>query len=225
MIKAMLFDFDGTLADTNPLIIRTFNETFAELSPGHGLTEPDILELIGPTLHETGLKYFPADPDGFSNRYREINLLYHDDMIEVYPGVGPMLAALKGMGLKMAIVSSKKRDMVLRGLKLLDLEQYFDWVLGGDDVTHPKPHREPIDRVLAYYGLQPAECLMVGDNSHDIDSAKNAGVKSIAVGWAYKGAEYLKKYAPDYIINTGDELIQIVQELNGALPDSAGAAQ
>lgn len=115
------------------------------------------------------------------------------------------------MGLKLAIVSSKKRDMVLRGLKVTHLDRYFDWIIAGDEVVHPKPHREPIDKVLSYYQLSPEECLMVGDNHHDIESAKNAGVKSIAVGWAYKGIEYLKKYAPDYLVMDAGDIVKIVK--------------
>ena len=64
---------------------------------------------------------------------------------------------------------------------------------------------------MIHYGLSPAECLMVGDNSHDVDAAKAAGVKSIAVGWAFKGLDYLKKLNPDYLIDDAMEIVGIVK--------------
>jgi len=211
MIKAVFFDFDGTLVDTNPLIIRTFEETFGALMPGRPMSQEEILDCIGPTLEETGNKYFADKASDFVSHYRELNLRYHDEMVEIYPGIDGMLSALKGMGLSLAIVSSKKRDVVLRGLRLMDLEKYFDFILAGDEVANPKPHQEPIEIALRFFGLKPSEAVMVGDNSHDIHAAQNAGVTSIGVGWAFKGADYLKKFAPDYIIKDADEMIEIVK--------------
>lgn len=212
MIKAILFDFDGTLVDTNPLIIRSFTETFKVLFPEREFTQQELQDCIGPTLEETGRKYYPTNPNHLVEIYRRICWQYHDEMIEVYPGVEEMLKALKMMDLKLVIVTSKKRDMLLRGLEVTKLQNYFDWIVAVDDVTHPKPHQEPIERVLNYYGFQPDACLMVGDNSHDINSAKAAGVKSIAVGWALKGVNYLKSFDPDYIIEDGTKLLEIVKE-------------
>jgi len=212
MIKGILFDFDGTLVDTNPLILRTLRETFAALLPDQVMTEQEILDCIGPTLDETGRKYFPDNPDSFITHYRKLNLAYHDDMIEIYPGVIEMLEELQHRGLRLAIVSSKKRDVVLRGLQLMNLEHYFDFILGGDEVTNPKPHHEPIEVALEALGLQPEEAMMVGDNSHDIHSAQNAGVISVGVGWALKGAAYLATFNPTHLIATPCQLLNVIDE-------------
>lgn len=133
-------------------------------------------------------------------------------MIEIYPGIAAMLQALKKFNLYLVVVASKRRDMATRGLKITQLLTYFDWMVAEDDVKNAKPHKEPIERVLSHYSLSGDQCLMVGDNSHDILSAKAAGVKSVAVGWALKGADYLKVFAPDYIIDEAKDLIKIVQE-------------
>jgi len=210
MIKGILFDFDGTLANTNPLILRTLRETFATMLPQRPLSEAEILECIGPTLHETGLIYFPDNPQAFVDHYRHLNLLYHDSMVEPYPGIIEMLDSLKAMGMPMAVVSSKKRDVVERGLRLLGMADYFDFVLGGDEVENPKPHPEPIEVALSALGLAPDEALMVGDNYHDIHAAQNAGVASVAVGWAHRGPEYLAQFHPTYLIAAPQELVEIV---------------
>jgi len=219
MIKGILFDFDGTLVNTNPLILRTFRETFANLLPQRQLSDQEILDCIGPTLHQTGLKYLPQDPELFVKEYRRLNLIYHDDMIAEYPGITEMLNSLQNLGLRLAIVSSKKRDIVQRGLDVMGLAPYFELMVASDDVENPKPHPEPIERARGALGLQPDEVMMVGDNSHDIQAAQNAGVASVAVGWAFRGPEYLSQFAPDYLIHDPDELVGIVEaKRNGAAP-------
>jgi len=212
MIKAVLFDFDGTLADTNPLIIRTFTETFATMLTDRTLTDAEILTCVGPTLEETGAKYFPENPNAFVDAYRELNSKYHDEMIKIYPGIKEMVSILKEKGLKLAIVSSKRRDFVIRGLKQTELFQFFDYIVAADDVVNHKPHPEPLEKVMTHYGLTADECLMVGDNSHDINGAKNAGVKGVAVGWAFKGADYLRALNPDYLVMDAMEIVGIVEE-------------
>jgi len=214
MIKAVLFDFDGTLANTNPLIIRSFEETFALMLTDRTLTRAEILDCIGPTLEQTGAIYFPDNPNKFVETYRELNSQYHDEMIELYSGMPEMLEALKKMNLKLAIVSSKRRDFVIRGLEQTQLYHFFDYIVAADDVMNPKPHPEPIEKAMGHYGFTPDECLMVGDNSHDIEGAKNAGVKAIAVGWALKGVDYLKTLNPDYLVMDAAEIVKIVKEID-----------
>ncbi len=111
------------------------------------------------------------------------------------------------------IVTSKKRDMTIKALKYLNIYDYFDLIVSSDDVRCPKPHPEPIETVMNYYGLTHDECLMVGDNSHDIECAHAAGVKSVAVGWAMRGADYLKKYHPTYIINEANDLLTVIKKV------------
>jgi len=101
----------------------------------------------------------------------------------------------------------------------MGLAPYFELMVASDDVENPKPHPEPIERARGALGLQPDEVMMVGDNSHDIQAAQNAGVASVAVGWAFRGPEYLSQFAPDYLIHDPDELVGIVEaKRNGAAP-------
>lgn len=212
MLKAILFDLDGTLLNTNHLIFSSFRQTFNELLLNESLSDEEIIDCIGPTLHQTGLKYFPKNPEQFVQRYRHYYQLNHDEMIEIFLGVVEMLNSLKELGLKLVIVTSKKRDMTIKGLKYTKLYDYFDLIISSDDIINPKPHPEPIETVLKYYQLDQDECLMVGDNSHDIECAHHAGIKSVGVSWAIRGADYLKKYHPTYIINEASDLLNIVKK-------------
>ncbi|HAX72220.1 MAG TPA: pyrophosphatase PpaX [Firmicutes bacterium] len=214
MIKAVFFDLDGTLIDTNQLIINSFYHTFQTYFPERQFLETDILDCIGPTLAQTFSKYNEEAVHEMIQTYREFNMKHHDEMVVIFPGVIEMLKQLHDMGLKLAIVTSKKRDIAIHGAQLTKIYDYFDYVISADEVTDPKPHPEAIEKTLAYFDLAPADVIMVGDNSHDIECAHRAGVKSVGVGWSLRGAEYLKTYRPSYIIKTGQELVDIVKELN-----------
>ena len=212
MLKAILFDLDGTLVNTNQLIFNSFQKAFKELLKENTLSNEEIINCIGPTLEQTGEKYYPQDPNAFVEYYRHYYQMNHDDMIEIFPGIIEMLENLKQLQLKLVIVTSKKRDMTIKALKYLNIYDYFDLIVSSDDVRCPKPHPEPIETVMNYYGLTRDECLMVGDNSHDIECAHAAGVKSVAVGWAMRGADYLKKYHPTYIINEANDLLTVIKK-------------
>ena len=213
MLKAILFDLDGTLVNTNQLIFSSFQQAFKELLKDNILSNEEIIDCIGPTLEQTGEKYYPQDPNRFVKCYRHYYQMNHDEMIEIFPGIIEMLESLKQQELKLVIVTSKKRDMTIKALKYLNIYHYFDLIVSSDDIRYPKPHPEPIETVLNYYGLTPDECLMVGDNSHDIECAHAAGVKSVAVGWAMRGADYLKKYYPTYIINEANDLLTVIKKV------------
>lgn len=212
MLKAILFDLDGTLLNTNQLISSSFRHAFRTMLPDLVVTDEMIIECIGPTLSQTASKYYPQCPSSFIECYRGHYKKYHDEMIEVFPGVIEMLDYLKSLNLKLVVVTSKKRDMTIKALQYMKMDTYFDYIVTSDDVVNPKPDAEPIQQVLTYYQLNPNECLMVGDNSHDIECAKNAKVKSVAVAWAMRGVDYLKKYNPDYIINETKDLLTIIQK-------------
>ena len=163
MLKAILFDLDGTLVNTNQLIFNSFQKAFKELLKENTLSNEEIINCIGPTLEQTGEKYYPQDPNAFVEYYRHYYQMNHDDMIEIFPGIIEMLENLKQLQLKLVIVTSKKRDMTIKALKYLNIYDYFDLIVSSDDVRCPKPHPEPIETVMNYYGLTHDECLMVGD--------------------------------------------------------------
>lgn len=211
MLKGIIFDFDGTLAETNTLILKSMEKTFMELFGTY--TDEQLMDCIGPPLTVTGKKMFPDNPQVFVDTYRKYQLELHDNMVSAYPGVIEMLDKLHEMDLKLAIVTSKKRDMFLKGLRKLDMEKYFDLTITEDDVTNHKPDPESMNLALSQLGLSADECVMVGDNYHDILAARAARMKSVAVGWAIKGLDYLKIYNPDFIMYEADDIFEIIEKI------------
>lgn len=207
--QAVLFDLDGTLIDTNELIIQTFQTVLDERFPGKYSRE-SILPFLGPTLRETFMSVDAEQVDDLIAAYRKWNIENHDSMVQAFPGVEETVKQLAASGVKLAIVSTKRNDMILRALDVMNLRDYFDVIVGLDDVKNAKPDPEPVQLALSKLGIAPEHALMVGDNFHDIISARAAGVKSVAVAWSIKGLDYLMAFEPVYTIHHMSEMLEIV---------------
>ncbi|AOV06895.1 pyrophosphatase PpaX [Sporosarcina ureilytica] len=213
-ITTLLFDFDGTLLDTNELIIRTFGHVLNKHYPGQYGRE-EILPFLGPTLHETFGSINPEKTEQLVSEYREWNIANHDELSKEFDGVSETLRLLKAEGYKMAIVSTKKNNMVHKGLDLLEAGNVFDTVIGLDDVSKPKPDPEPILLALERLGADREEALMIGDNYHDIVGGQNAGVQTAGVAWSVKGEDFLQEYNPDYMLQHISDLLPLLKGEQG----------
>ncbi|PEE39631.1 pyrophosphatase PpaX [Bacillus pseudomycoides] len=210
-INTVLFDLDGTLINTNELIISSFLHTLNKYYPDQYKRE-DILPFIGPSLHETFRPMDEGMVDEMIQCYRQFNHDHHDELVEEYETVYETVQELKKQGYKIGIVTTKARQTVEMGLKLSKLKEFFDVVVTIDDVEHVKPHPEPIQKALKLLDAKPEETLMVGDNHHDIVGGQNAGTKTAAVAWTIKGREYLESYKPDYVLDKMSDLLSILSE-------------
>jgi len=210
MIKALLFDFDGTLLNTNDLIIQTFMHVLNERFPGQ-YSPKDCLKFLGPSLKQTMSDIAPGEEDAMIAKYREYNELHHDELVTQYPDVVSTLEQLKAIGIKLAIVSTKRNGMIDRGLSVLGASHLFDVCIGTDDVKNVKPDPEPVLLALERLGVNKEEAIMIGDNSHDIEAGHNAGIKAAGVAWAFKGPEYLLQFKPEYMLHHMTDLLDIVK--------------
>ncbi|WP_421102260.1 pyrophosphatase PpaX [Sporosarcina psychrophila] len=209
-ITTLLFDFDGTLLDTNELIIQTFQYVLGNHYPGK-YERIDILPFLGPTLYESFDSVEPEKTEQLIEEYRAWNKSMHDELSIEFDGVSETMRLLKAAGMKMAIVSTKRKDMIMRGLELLDVEGVFDEVIAMDDVTKTKPDPEPILLALERLGANADEALMIGDNYHDIVGGQNAGVRTAGVAWSAKGEAFLQTFNPNYMLQHISELLQLVK--------------
>lgn len=208
--KALLFDLDGTLLDTNELIIESFLHVLGETFPGKYSRE-HVLPFLGPPLYETFDGIDPTLTETLTASYRKWNLERHDQMVVPFEGVVDTLRQLKQGGYKMAIVSTKRREMIDRGLQLMECETLFDTIVGFEDVTHTKPDPEPIQIALQRIGANKEDALMIGDNFHDIVGGQRAGVDTAAVAWSIKGEAHLATFKPTYMLHQMSDLLDIVK--------------
>lgn len=208
-ITTLLFDFDGTLLDTNELITQTFLSVLGERFPGKYDRET-VLPFNGPPLKETFEAIDPERTNELLESYFSVNHTLHDDLAEEFDGVSETLNQLKAAGLKLAVVSTKKRDSLEKGLKLLKTkEEIFDAIIAGDDTKHAKPDPEPILLALEQLGVPKEEALMIGDNYHDIVGGQNAGVRTAGVAWSAKGEQFLATFKPDFMLQHISDLLEL----------------
>lgn len=208
-IETVLFDFDGTLADSNALINQSHMSVLEEYYPGEYTLE-SVRKFNGPSLQTTYQMLNLEKSEEMIAKYREYNAVYHDQMIRLFEGVEENLRLLKDKGIRLAIVSTKRNDVLEKGLRHLNLEGLFEVVVGAEDYTHFKPSPEPIYTAMAQLNCQHSTTVMVGDNGHDILAAKNAGVLSVFVGWSEKTSEEIAPFEPDVTVQTMTELSDLV---------------
>ncbi|MCR2822438.1 pyrophosphatase PpaX [Lederbergia panacisoli] len=208
-ISTLLFDLDGTLIDTNELIITSYLHTLEQYYPGR-FGRDDVLPFMGPTLEDVfnGIDHEQAEE--MIKVYRTFNVEQHDLLVKEFNGVFETIRTLHENGFKLAIVSTKVRDVVLKGLVLTNLDQFFDVVISLDEVENAKPDPEPLEKALHLLGSSSDEAIMIGDNHHDILGGKNAGTYTCGVSWSLKGRDYLEQYEPDYILDQMADLLDIV---------------
>ncbi|API93470.1 MULTISPECIES: pyrophosphatase PpaX [unclassified Virgibacillus] len=206
-IRTILFDLDGTLIDTNELIIASFFHTFGQYN--YQFTREEIIEFNGPPLLDTFKAIDAEKAERMVQTYRAHNMKEHDNYVKAFPFVEETLKQLKQNGMKLGVVTTKMRQGVKKGLATTDLEPYFDTVITLDDVKHPKPHAEPVMKAMDKLAADAATTLMVGDNSHDLEAGKNAGVQTAGVAWSFKGKERLMQYKPTYMLEDMRDLLTI----------------
>jgi pyrophosphatase PpaX len=209
-IKTMLFDLDGTIIDTNELIIRSFIESLQGITP-EGFGREHIIPSMGQPLTDQ-MKLFSGleDVTHLVAAYREINLRLHDEYVKAFDHVNDVIARLHGEGIQIGIVTTKVRITTERGLKYVGLYDYVDAIITIDDVVNPKPHAEPVSKAIGLLGADPASTMMVGDSTVDIQSAIAAGAIAVGVAWSLKGEQILKDAGAHHVIHDMRDLYSLV---------------
>lgn len=209
--NTFLFDLDGTILDTNELILETFQYTLDLFFPGKYRRE-DLLPHMGKPLLEQMLFYGGADrAEEMVQVYREYNLKMHDALVREFPHVSETLEMLYGLGAKLGVVTTKGRITALKGLRYFGLEGLFSSIVTMEDVRRHKPHPDPVLAAMVQIGAEKEKTLMVGDSTFDLDAAHAAGVDAAAVAWSLKPLEELKESRPEYILYDIRQLLPLLR--------------
>lgn len=214
-IRCVLFDLDGTLIDTNQLVIESFQYTL-KLHLGRDVPASEIVPTFGRPLIE-GLRHFSLEhAEEMLRTYRRYNESRHDATTTLIPGVHETLAALKKAGLALVVVTSKRRSLALRGLRLFNLDAYMDAIVTPEDTARHKPEPDPVLRALALVGEDPRHGLMVGDSPLDLACARAAGTYTAAALWSILPREALLAERPDFLLKKMTDLLGICLPLRRA---------
>jgi pyrophosphatase PpaX len=209
-----LFDLDGTLLDTTSLIIASFQHALRVVL-GREVTVAEITSRLGEPLPTTMERFCRERRDELVECYRTFNIENHDRLARAFPGVPETLAALKGRGMRLAVVSAKMRSTVHKGLALARISDLFDAVVGLEDTEKHKPDPAPLVEALRRLAAAPATAVMVGDSPYDLLAARAAGVASVAVSWSSYSREELDRHQPDFTISAMNELLALAGEVSG----------
>ncbi len=206
---AILFDLDGTILDTNELIIRSFMHALRGIVPP-GFGREQIIPAMGQPL-AVQMRLFSGrdDVSDLIRVYREYNLTHHDEMVELFPGVAETVASLKAGGVRLGVVTTKMRETTERALNMFGLLGQMDVIVTIDDVTHPKPHPEPVRKAMEALGADPARTLMVGDSPVDMESALRAGAVPVGVAWSLKGEKVLREAGAVHMLHRMEDLLAL----------------
>lgn len=213
MIKAMLFDLDGTIADTNTLIFESFRYTLKEHGI-EGISDEEIYSFFGEPLFDSMQRFAPDRAEELIQTYRTHNETIHDEMIRHFPGVREALVELQKMGLTLGIVTSKRGEIALRSLQVLDLVDFFEVIVTPEHTILHKPDPAPVTHGIELLGINPHEAIMVGDSPYDLLSGKAAGCLTCGVDYTRIDLNILHNTNPDYMISHLSELVSIVRALN-----------
>lgn len=208
MINTILFDLDGTILDTHELIFETFKQTFMALAPHLDTDSIDYQTFIGPPIDIMFSKYLDDDQiDDAIAYFRKTNIALHETYVTLYPNIELVLKALKAKGYNIAIVSNKIQSSIRYGLELFGLSDYFDYIVGFDDVSTPKPHPQGIQMCLEHYNIDAAQAIMVGDAIGDIKAAKSANCLSAMVTYSLHSKEEIQAAKADVYLDDMKDLL------------------
>lgn len=216
---ALLFDLDGTLADSIALLLASFHHTFH----AHGKpVPPDEAWTAGiGTPLITQMRHFVPDEKEAQQMiltYREYQRTHHDEMLREFEGVGDTLALLKAAGHPTALVTSKSNDLAHRALTWLHLTDHIDVVVGMDSTERHKPDPEPVLHALAQLRRKPGDAIFVGDSPHDIAAGNAAGVFTVAALWGPFSRQTLESAHPGRLIADIRDLPPLIDDLTTAIP-------
>lgn len=213
-IRNIIFDFDGTLMDTAPVILATMYATIREMGlPSR--TEEQCRATIGMRLEDIPEKLFPDNPgisDTYAATYRRLFTQENKPGIATpFPGVIDTLRRLHSLGYPMAVASSRNHSSLQNFVDDLKLNDVFGMLIAGDDVTEAKPAPEPVLTVCRDMGWQTSDSLVVGDATYDILMGSNAGAQTCAVTYGNQSREQLLSVSPDFIIDSFPQLLNTLK--------------
>ena len=211
MRKAIIFDFDGTLADSMQLMIESYNQAAA--SYGSKKVEPEDIEQLR-SMHLRDILYLLKIP------YLKLPFLLYSALsyyktklstVKLFDGIPEMLCSLKVLGYDLYIVSTNNTDTIESFLKEHDLN-FFKGVFSCGSNMFGKD--SVIKTVIKKENINPANAFYVGDELRDIEAGHQAGVKVIAVSWGYNSREILAEHKAEAVVDKPRELVAFMQRKN-----------
>jgi phosphoglycolate phosphatase len=209
--RLIVWDFDGTLADTMALALATYNE----LAARHGFLRVDDPAAIRGLSTRAFLRKFRISLFRLPRLVREYHAVTKSrmDTIRLFDGLPDILARLKAAGVRQGVLSSNSATNIGTCLRANRVEDVFDFVVGNPRLFGKS---RTIRRLLSTHRVEPAQFLYIGDEVRDIEAAKKAGVDVAAVTWGFHAIEQLTREAPTYLWSSPGEIVPTLARANSS---------
>ena len=207
----VLFDLDGTLLDTLPLIETSFRHAFEQLKIPWA--NGAVMKTIGIPLRDACKQFGGERWQELFDCYINYQLTIHDAHVKVFPGTREALVEINSLVKGMGVVTSKRRPVAQRGLSVTGLDRYMQHLVALEDVEQPKPHPEPVLCGLEKFSASPEQAIFVGDSCYDIMSGRQAGVVTVAVSWGMAGPGDLRDSKPDFLVDNWPDLVSLIKSI------------
>lgn len=212
-MKYIIFDFDGTIGDSQALIVKTLQDTMRK----RGLevkSDVECAATIGLRLDEAFVQLFEMSAEEGMACAETYRVIFEENkqhlIVQPFPHVLETIHTLHRQGYQLAIASSRGSDSLFGYVKQMGIEDCISSIIAGDLVEHVKPAPDMVFKALEEMNGTIEEALVVGDMTYDVDMAHNAGAKACAVTYGNATREELKN--AEYIIDDFAELLDILQE-------------
>ncbi|MGC9973784.1 MAG: HAD-IA family hydrolase [Gaiellaceae bacterium] len=212
LLDTALFDLDGTVIDTGPLIAESFRHAVRTVL-GKTIDDEEMLAYVGGwSLREQMHRLAPDRTQELVEAYRAYNEPRHAGL-EFCTGMHELLLDLHARGVRLGLVTAKRRSTVEIAFGYLpQLEGLFDTIVCAEDTERHKPDPAPLLLALERLGTSPSAGAYVGDSPFDVEAAKAAGLRSVAVTWGgIHNQERLRSAEPDAVVSTPAELIAALE--------------
>jgi len=210
--RLVVFDFDGTLADTEAGILRALELAARDLGLP-GIDWPTVKRGIGLPLQKTLETALGLDSDKAAEAvplYRR----YYDEVAygetRLFPEVKETLEMLQYRGLLLAVASSKGKPALLAMMRHLGIFDCFSFVAGEQDVECKKPAPDMVNLALGALGVEPHHCLVVGDTVYDIEMGQRAAADTCAVTWGNNSGDELRSLNPTFVVDSFTEIVSLL---------------
>lgn len=216
--KHVIFDFDGTLVNTNDVIIASWRATFRHFTGSEPKLET-ITSTFGEPLYDSMERFFPGRCDEGVKVYRDYQFSHADTMVRPFDGIRELVTGLRENGHTTSIVTARTTDATHNYLRSFGMDRMFDVIVAYEDTDAHKPEPTPLlvglEKLGSFTGeaIDKADAILLGDTKYDMGCGSNAGVDTVLVGWSIRQDRDEMRtlgWAPTYEISRPEELFAIV---------------
>ena len=206
----VLFDMDGTIANTDAMIVETFHRLYKVYKPTVVRSDAELLYFSGPPIKQTLKNEFPNySLDEIFPAYRDISRGTYEDFIKEFPLVRDTIISFINKGIKVGVITNKNSSNADLTLRIIHLEDVIDYCLGSDDIPASKPDPRSVGMAMEHFNIKDkARVLYVGDNTIDYTFASNAGIDCALLTWGPR--KFSSDTKPKYWVKDFEELSKVI---------------